>query len=98
LECELNNSSTASLRLTVFPADYQYPHCNPANCPGMSGTVLDLLLLSPVPHGRGYLLRMSREIWSPTTQTFSDTGTIASYMVRQLIFVVNSTHYRNHDF
>ena len=38
----------------------------PANCPGMSRTVQDLLLLSPVPHARCYLPWMSQKIWSPT--------------------------------
>ena len=37
--------------------------CIPANCPGTSGTVPDLLLLPLVPHGRPW---MSRKIWSPT--------------------------------
>lgn len=40
------------------------PH--PANCPGMSLTVPNLLLMSPVLHGRCYLALMSWKIWSPT--------------------------------
>jgi len=71
--------------------------CIPANCPGMSGTVPDLLLLSPVPHASCYLPWMSQKIWSPTTQTFSGTATVAIYSVRQLLFVVISAHYYNCD-
>jgi len=39
---------------TVMRAMHISVHPIPANCPGTSGTVLDLLLLSPVPHTRCY--------------------------------------------
>jgi len=42
----------------------------PPTVPGTSGTVPDLLLSSPVPPARAYLPWKSREIGSPTTQTF----------------------------
>ena len=77
---------------TVMRAMHSSVHPVPANCPGTPGTVLDLLLLSPAPHTTCYLPRMS-----PATQTISGTGTVASYAVQLLIFVVISTYYHNHN-
>ena len=47
--------------ITFMARELAEPYVIGANCPGTSGTVPNLELLSRVPHGTGILAKMSRK-------------------------------------